>query len=213
MTDLHIAVFAKAPTVGYCKTRLIPLLGPEGATKAHCEMTMHALRIATAVAPTQVSLWSAGDHGHEFFQRAIHPIGAMLYRQCEGDLGQRMAHCLQTLLLHHARVLLIGSDCPVMTAADLHSAAHALHSAAMVFIPSEDGGYVLVGASGSARKSGLDVALTSIAWSTASVMQQTRQRLATVGRQVGIDWIELPSRWDVDEPADFQRALREGLLR
>ena len=38
-------------------------------------------------------------------------------------------------------------------------------------------------------------------WSTRRVMAQTRERLSTVGAR----WVELPTLWDVDEPADWQR--------
>ena len=210
MDDLHIAVFAKAPQAGQCKTRLIPLLGAEGAMQAHCAMTLHALQIARAAATGQVSLWSAGDRTHPFLQQAASRFGATLVPQCEGDLGQRMAHCLHTMLMRHPRVILIGSDCPVLSVADLHSAADALQRAAMIFTPSEDGGYVLVGAAAGRRPIG--TAFAGIEWSTAAVMQQTRKNLSGAGWIANVDWVELPARWDVDEPADYLRAQREGLL-
>lgn len=142
--DLHIAVFAKAPLPGQVKTRLIPLLGAEGAAAAYRQMTLHALQIATAVA--SVSLWTAGAADHPFLRECGEQFGAALHAQSDGDLGVRMAHCLQLLLQRHRRVLLIGSDCPALRAVDLQLAAAALdHDGAVVFTPAEDGGYVLVG--------------------------------------------------------------------
>jgi glycosyltransferase A (GT-A) superfamily protein (DUF2064 family) len=46
-------------------------------------------------------------------------------------------------------------------------------------------------------------------WGTAIVMEETRQRL----RNLGWRWHELPVHWDVDRPQDYQRLVREGLLR
>jgi uncharacterized protein len=40
-----------------------------------------------------------------------------------------------------------------------------------------------------------------ITWSTAQVMQQTREQL----RLAGATWHELSTLWDIDEPADWQR--------
>ena len=209
---LHIAVFAKAPVAGSAKTRLIPLLGAEGAAEAHRIMTRHALRIACAAAPGQVSLWSAGDPAHPFLQACCEQFKVPQYQQQEGDLGQRMATCLRTLLSGNQRVLLIGSDCPALTSADLQLAAAALEgSARMVFTPAEDGGYVLVGARCN-DEDGFTAAFDDIAWSTVEVMAQTRTRFAALGWQAGNDWAEMPMRWDVDMPADHLRAVEAGLL-
>ncbi|HCN90034.1 MAG TPA: hypothetical protein DIT28_12800, partial [Oxalobacteraceae bacterium] len=68
---VHIAVFAKAPVAGAAKTRLIPLLGEQGAADAQRAMTLRTLRTAQAAAPGQVSLWTAGDHAHSFFSECV----------------------------------------------------------------------------------------------------------------------------------------------
>jgi glycosyltransferase A (GT-A) superfamily protein (DUF2064 family) len=72
-----------------------------------------------------------------------------------------------------------------------------------VFVPAEDGGYVLVG---SAEANA--VPFTGIAWSTAEVMAQTRAALTAANQR----WAELPPSWDIDEPADVDRAVAAGLL-
>jgi glycosyltransferase A (GT-A) superfamily protein (DUF2064 family) len=83
------------------------------------------------------------------------------------------------------------------------AAALALDAARMVFTPAEDGGYVLAGA----RRGGLEPSCFSdVAWSTAQVMDQTRQRLRQAGWLPGRDWREMPALWDVDTPADYLRA-------
>jgi glycosyltransferase A (GT-A) superfamily protein (DUF2064 family) len=74
----------------------------------------------------------------------------------------------------------------------------------MVFIPAEDGGYVLVGA----RCGGLEtVCFDDVALVSAQVMAQTWQQLMARGWQMHHDWREMPALWDVDTPEDFQRTL------
>jgi glycosyltransferase A (GT-A) superfamily protein (DUF2064 family) len=116
-----------------------------------------------------------------------------------------MLNAFEDALTRSRHVLLMGSDCPSLTAADLRAAARALregHDA--VFCPAEDGGYVLVGLS-----QAMPALFDAMTWGTAIVMEETRQRL----RNLGWRWHELPVHWDVDRPQDYQRLVREGLLR
>ncbi len=212
---VHIAVFAKAPVAGAAKTRLIPLLGEQGAADAQRAMTLRTLRTAQAAAPGQVSLWTAGDHAHSFFSECVQRFAVACHPQPERDLGARMADCLRTQLRSHEAVLLIGTDCPARSVDDLRAAARALRAGAqMVFTPAQDGGYVLVGAQahGGDLTAGFEQAFTGIAWSTAQVMAQTRARLAAIGWHCGREWCELPMLWDVDTPADYVRAQQAALL-
>ena len=216
MADLHIAVFAKAPVSGQVKTRLIPLLGPAGAAAAHRRMLQHALHIAVDTAAGNVSLWISGAPDDPFLRECCTRFDLPAHRQIEGDLGERMADCLHRLRLQHHRVLLIGSDCPALSMADLQMADAALQRGArMVFTPAEDGGYVLVGCCRSPDNKTDDAyphAFIDIAWSTDQVMAQTRDRLAAQGWRAEVEWAEMPMRWDVDEPADYLRAVGAGLL-
>ncbi|MQM30903.1 MAG: hypothetical protein CRU78_10415, partial [Candidatus Accumulibacter phosphatis] len=65
-----------------------------------------------------------------------------------------------------------------------------------VFIPAEDGGYVLLGLR--CPQPGL---FEGVDWGSERVMAQTRQRLLALG----LRWCELPALWDVDRPADLTR--------
>lgn len=204
MSKRHVAIFTRAPVAGVTKTRLIPLLGAEGAAHAQRMMTWHALEIATALPDATVSLWCAGDVAHPFLRLCSAHFHVECVPQCEGDLGVRMADCLQRGLAMHEQVLLTGSDCPAMTTAHLADAAAALEAARMVFIPAEDGGYVLVGA----RRGGLENrCFEDVNWGGARVMAQTRQQLSRQGWRIAHDWREMPALWDVDTPEDFHRAL------
>ena len=203
----RIAVFAKAPVPGEVKTRLIPVLGAEGAARLHRRLVRHALsvaRVASAAAgPAPVQLWCAPDATHGFFAGCAAEFDVSLHAQGPGDLGERMARCFAS---GDGAALLIGSDIPAMDAACLDAAAAALAEQDAVFVPAEDGGYVLVG-----LRAGLgtvrDAVFRDIEWSSARVMQQSRERLRTAG----LRWRELPPLWDLDRPEDLARLADCGL--
>ena len=115
-----------------------------------------------------------------------------------------MSEAIRRTLRSAQCVVLIGTDCPALTGNDVKSAFDALAAGKdFVFQPAEDGGYVLVGA----RRVEPRV-FQRVPWSTAKVMVATRQRL----RRCGLTFAELPSLWDVDDPADLQRARRAALF-
>ncbi|TAL53313.1 TIGR04282 family arsenosugar biosynthesis glycosyltransferase [Pandoraea sp.] len=208
--DSHIAVFTKPPTPGLVKTRLVPALGAHGAAALHEYLLVRTLHMV-ASADASASLWVAGNPADAALRACTDDFALPAHRQTGADLGGRMALALRASLGAHRRVLLIGSDCPALTAAHLREAAARLDcDTPAVFIPAEDGGYVLVGVHAPACTH-LDVLLRAafddIPWSTEDVMRFTRERLSAKR----IRWAELPPLWDVDRPEDLAR-LR-GTLR
>jgi uncharacterized protein len=197
-------VFAKAPQPGSVKTRLIPLLGAEGAAALHARLTKRALATARAAAVGPVELACAPDTAHPFFRHCAEHYGAALAPQGEGDLGARMLAASERGLAAGTPVILIGCDCPALTPAHLRAAARALGEGVhAVLAPAEDGGYVLIGL---ART---DAALfRDIDWGEAGVMAATRHRLAALGWR----WQALETLWDVDRPADYERLIASGLM-
>jgi len=191
-------VFAKAPTPGQVKTRLIPALGASGAAALQRQLIERTLDTALAAGLGTPELWCAPGPDDPFFASCADKYGVSLKPQGEGDLGIRMARALESALGSGSTALLIGCDCPALTPAYLGDAAGALAEGNdAVFGPAEDGGYVLVGA---ARN--LPVQLfEDIAWGSATVMQVTRARLA----QGNWSWRELALLWDLDRPEDLPR--------
>lgn len=194
-TRIGIAILAKAPVPGLAKTRLIPRLGAEGAALLQRWLLQRTMATAVIADTGPVSLWCAPDERHPDFAtcRAYGPV--TLKSQPGGDLGLRMLTALQgqTGL---PGTLVIGTDCAVLTPAILRSAANALLTHDAVVIPAEDGGYVLIGM----RKADATI-FENMAWSTATVMAETRSRFAALGWSVK----ELPALWDIDLPEDFDR--------
>jgi len=199
----RIQVFAKAPTPGLVKTRLIPVLGAHAAAELHRKLVTRTLRTAVAAATGEVELWCAPNAQDAFFAACAEQFGLSLREQGEGDLGIRMAGALETAVADGSAALLIGSDCPALTAEYLRAAAHACAGANdAVFGPAEDGGYVLIGL---VRRPSPQL-FENMAWGTATVMQETRLRLARLDWR----WTELATLWDVDRLEDLPR-LRQLL--
>ena len=189
----QVIVMAKAPVAGFAKTRLIPALGADGAAALAARLLESAVMQAAAF--EHVDLCCAPDTQHPAFQRLADTRGVVLSEQGDGDLGARMARAFERHLLNHKAALMIGTDAPAIDTAMLQRAAHALSDADAVFIPALDGGYALIGLRQSAPS-----LFTDMAWSTATVMAHTRERL----RAAGLRHIELPPVADIDEPADLQ---------
>ena len=189
-----IIVFAKAPVPGLAKTRLAPALGEAGAAALAERMLRHALAQAVAADVGPVELCAAPDASHPALQAAAAEHGVRLTEQGTGDLGLRMHRAFARSLMHHGRVLLIGTDAPSLDAGVLRQAASALHDHDAVFVPALDGGYALVG-----QRRADPRWFSDMRWSHDRVMEDTRERL----RAAGVRWGELPAVADIDEPADL----------
>ncbi len=137
----RLSIFARFPTPGMAKTRLIPAIGADAAAR------VHRLLVERAVA-------TARDSGLAFEVRVTGAPRATfagwlgedvaLVEQGDGDLGARLARV-------PAPAILIGSDAPGLTTTLLTTAATALSTHRAVIGPALDGGYILLG---SASQSG-----------------------------------------------------------
>lgn len=183
-----IIVFARAPVPGQAKTRLAPRLGELRAARLHARLTLHALRIACS---TDEAVELHGTRRHAFFRT----LGVPFRLQRGRDLGERMRRALESALRRHAFAILIGSDCPMLTPADLRRAARWLRGGNdAVLAPAEDGGYALIGLSRPRRE-----LFEGIRWGSRQVYADTAKKLA--GRR----WRALRTVRDVDRPEDLER--------
>lgn len=154
----HIAIFARYPTPGEAKTRLIPALGPAGAAALHARLVEHTLAVVRASGLPHALHFTGAPFAA--FRSWLGPE-APLIAQSPGDLGQRLAAV-------PAPCILIGADCPDLVPAHLHQAAAALNAGRPAFGPAEDGGYWLL-----ALPAPNPQAFQNIAWGTAQVAAQT----------------------------------------
>jgi rSAM/selenodomain-associated transferase 1 len=194
---IGVAILARAPIPGQAKTRLIPALGAEGAARLQRWLLQRTVAMALVADVGPVTLWCAGDPHHPDFA-LCRAFGAVTVRhQPEGDLGVRMLAALQDSLSADG-TLIIGTDCPALTASHLGQAAASLRDKDAVVYPAEDGGYVLIG-----MREAMAGAFEDIEWGSERVMARTRQYF----QAIGCTWEEPATLWDVDRPADLERLL------
>ena len=194
---VSIAILAKAPVAGFAKTRLIPAIGAHAAAVLQERLTEQTLATALAAETGPVTLWCAPDPSHAAFRDLVTRNPVTLKRQSDGDLGTRM---LAALAAANGPALVIGTDCPALTPLHLQRAAQALREGAEVTLtPAEDGGYVLIGA-----RRPIAELFSGIAWSMATVLAETRGRIAALG----LTCVEQETLWDIDTAADYARFER-----
>lgn len=193
-----IAIFAKAPIAGFAKTRLIPSLGACGAAEFQEKLIARAVECAKSADLGEVSLWCAPDCSHPFFREIAERHSVALHAQIGEDLGARMENAF-SVLGKSMPVLLMGTDCVALDAKLLkHCAVSIQNGKDAVFVPVEDGGYILVG-----LRKPVPELFRNIPWATSRVMSETRRRV----EELGLRAEEPAMLWDIDSPADYARAL------
>lgn len=200
MTHPRLVIFARYPVPGSTKTRLIPAIGAMEAARLQDAMTRHVLGQADALSArraVEVEVRSTGSTAAAMRERYG---GRRAYvAQGVGDLGTRLSCAAAEATGSGDPVVIVGSDCPDLTADVLAQAFDALAAHDVVLGPATDGGYYLIGL----RRNAPEL-FDPIAWSTDRVLRQT---LDVVKRR-GLRCLLLPMLCDVDVPADLPAAER-----
>lgn len=194
MKPAHLIVFAKFPRPGFAKTRLIPALGPAGASGLAHRLILNTVMVArtSSIATTEFCVTPLSS---EDDWRALGVPGAMeLTDQGEGDLGTRMSNACHRAVGRGTAAILIGTDCPSLTAGHINAAVAALESTDCVLIPAIDGGYVLLG-----TNRHVPDLFNNIPWGTDRVAAITLNRIEALSLDVTI----FDPLQDIDVPADL----------
>ena len=155
-----VVVFARAPRLGTVKRRLARGIGDRAALRFHVSTLTALLRDLKADGRFGVVLAITPDRA-----RFRLPVRVAHIDQGHGDLGRRMARALG----RYRRVVLMGCDIPMATAADARAAFRRLGTADAVFGPAQDGGYWLI-ALGPRRPADL---FGATRWSTGHALADT----------------------------------------
>jgi len=192
-----LVIFLRAPQTGGAKSRLAQKLGTRAAIDIY--KTLLEL-LLTSLAPIEpVELCFTPDNAAAESLPWLQP-GWTLAPQGEGDLGQRLNRAVeQSFKAQHQHVAIIGSDCPLVTVADIESAWKSLQNHDVVIGPARDGGYWLIGLN--ARHPEL---FENIPWSTSAVLQTTLDRV----RGAGLKFECLRTLVDIDTPEDWEEYSR-----
>lgn len=188
-----LILFTRYPRPGLAKTRLIPTLGPQGAAGLQRRMTEQTLRQAQAFSlrcGVRLEIHFAGG-GPAAMRQWLGPHPFL--PQARGTVGERMAQAFMgAFAAGSTRTIIIGTDCPGLTADILHQAFVALASCDLVLGPAMDGGFYLIGLT-----EPRPFLFEDIAWGTSSVLKQTlvKAQALTVS--------QLAPLHDIDRPEDL----------
>lgn len=203
----RLAVFTRYPEPGKAKTRLAPALGARGAAELQRRMTASVLATARAFAEGGGALLEVRyEGGSEAEMRAAFGGGCRFVPQSGGDLGQRMGRAFAAAFANGAgAAVLIGSDCPSITAETLAEAFRLLDAPHdLVLGPAADGGYYLIGL----RRPVPALFPADMPWGEASVRCRTLQ----IAKDLGLSVALLQELSDVDRPEDLAALAGSGLL-
>jgi rSAM/selenodomain-associated transferase 1 len=208
-----IAIMAKAPQAGRCKTRLCPPLLPEEAAALSgaflWDMTA-TMALAGLVAPIDGFVAFAPAGSEALLRTWLAPGMRLLVADGVGveeagvaGFGRPLLQTVRALLAAgYDSACVLNSDSPTLPAGVLVEAAAVLAEgeAGAVLGPASDGGYYLLG-----LRSAAAVMFADIAWSTADVAAQTRRQ----ARLAGLSMVELAGWYDVDDQDSLLRLLRD----
>jgi len=197
--NIRIKIFTRYPVPGKVKTRLIPTLSPQKATRLHQLMTEHVLDVAREFCrqerfkSSRITVCYTGAKLAEFKAWLGHDLS--YEPQSSGGLGFRMSQAFKKSFEQKGDpVVLIGSDLPGLNPQLLVQAFQILKDSDMVLGPAADGGYYLIG-----MKSFHPELFQDIDWGTKRVYNQTTEII----RNLELDFKDLPTLKDLDRPEDL----------
>ena len=215
-----MAVFARAPVAGHVKTRLIPLLGAQGAARLQAALISDTLRkvagLRRCVQPYLFLAASPITFGRSQAEAILHaqPLAGAgisefsVIRQQGRDLGERLENAFRRLLRSHPSCVVIGTDSPLLPARVLRQAIGELRACESLLGPCPDGGYYLIALRRPQDPARLRSIFRRVRWSTAFAFSDTLRNLLGQGLSCSV----LEACADVDLPRDLQR-LKEDLTR
>jgi len=158
-------IFAKAPIMGRAKTRLARDIGPAHAKRLYRAMTGQVLRqVQDARWDTVLAITPPSALGAVPDWQGIAQIP-----QVSGSLSPRLA----AVFARKGPTLVIGTDCPQVTASDIAAGFQALRNNAAVFGPADDGGFWLMGTNGPLRPT----VFNHVRWSHEDTLADIKARI------------------------------------
>ncbi len=196
MISERLIIFTRYPESGKTKTRLIPILGAEGAANLQRQMTEYTIAEAKSCLsahPLSIEVHFAG--GNLQLMKTWLGDEIAYYQQSEGDLGRRMMSAFEiSFAAGMSGVIIIGTDCPDFNAKSMDEAFQLLSHNDLVLGPAADGGYYLIG-----LRRLIPELFVGIDWGTSQVRQQTVE----IAQSMNLAIAYLPILNDIDRPEDL----------
>ncbi len=198
-----LIIFAKVPKAGQVKTRLLPDLSPEQASQVYLAFILDTLSATASLKGVTRIMGCDSSRRDPFFKGLAERHDLVLIDQAGEDLGARMQNAItEAYRLGFAQAVIIGTDIPTLPLEYIREAFKQLKTHPVVLGPSLDGGYYLIGCSGS-----LPTIFDGISWGSKQVLTQTLARIT----DKNIDTMLLPFWYDVDTVHDI-RFLSQHLV-
>ena len=195
-----IILFAKAPRLGFVKTRLARDIGEAQALQIYRALGSRAVDVARRT-QRHVIIYYTPNNAESELRSWLGSAGLEFRSQSDGGLGERMAAAFAATLPDCDSVCILGTDVPELTPSTLGDAFDALAERDVVLGPAEDGGYYLIGLCKPRPELFEDVP-----WSTDAVFDVTSQR----AREEGLSIAVIDRLVDVDTVDDLPVDLRAG---
>ncbi|MGY3051938.1 rSAM/selenodomain-associated transferase 1 [Pedobacter sp. UYEF25] len=189
-----LIIFVRHPELGKVKTRLAASIGDEKALVIYQKLLRHTFTVTKPLTAAKFVFYAETIQKMDLWNEQ----GYWKCKQKGRDLGERMKHAFSFLFDQgFKRVIIIGSDCYLLTSRTILDAFEMLSTHQMVIGPAEDGGYYLLGMT----KLYPEVFENKI-WSTDQIAAQTIQD----ARKMGVKFSLLTTLSDVDEFDDLAKS-------
>jgi len=206
----RLVLLGRWPAPSRCKRRLAASVGLWRAAAVQRRLLWHGLWAArqasrearqegrpmevvfalTGLAPRAIRRWGSPLPVDRVVDQGKGSLGVRLQRQVRRAAKEGIDH-----------LVLVGTDLPHLSSADLLAAFEALHHSALVLGPASDGGYWLMGLSPQREAPRLFAgAHRPIPWGTDKVFTSTLEAAAAEG----LEPVLLPQRSDLDRVGDLQ---------
>ena len=194
----QLVIFARRPQLGCVKSRLARDIGNVEAQRFYrANLFALARRISSGGG---WNTWIAVTPDTSANLARLWPRHIGRLRQGKGTLGSRMTRCM--VRFGCEPVVIVGSDTPQISRLHIVRAFLSLRGNDIVFGPSPDGGYWLVGAAQGARIGNL---FENIRWSTESALFDTMNNVKPGTRVSSIQTLA-----DIDDGNSYQNWRDQG---
>ena len=186
----HLIIFSKVPRYAGVKKRLAKGIGQVAARKFYAKTSTDIIKIISNNRVWQTILCVTPDDAAlqcRFWKEAKDRIP-----QGHGNLGERMERAL--LQFPNQPVIIVGSDIPEISQNIIKEAFSLAKRSDLVFGPSSDGGYWLVGARIGSLTRGL---FKNVRWSTENALADTLKNTG-IKRTVFVNELD-----DIDDVTDL----------
>jgi len=210
MSDKALIIMAKEPKVGSTKTRLCPPLTYQEAARLYEALLLDTIDATSQLNGIDLAIAITPPDSQDYFED-ISPPGTLLIPVICEDIGDCLNQVL-TLLLDrgYSKAMALNGDGPTLPGEYIHQAFDLLDDHDLVFGPSEDGGYYLVG-----LKEATSEIFKGIEWSTHQVLEQCLAICQRLGLKVGFSpiWYDVDTEEDIDRlRAELERIPCDGLI-